>query len=206
MDQELYVEYAALERALDYLGAGIDAAECHGLLVGWLMSSPWSEGGFPEELTLEFWVRSVLEGSAAQLEGGAADDPSSWALAMLEQTWTNTVATLNDDAFGFKPALPDDGRPMGLRARAIGSWCAGFLSGLGQGGLLAHTELSPDANELIADFVEVTRIEPSPQDDEESESALVELVEYIRAGVMLVGEELGQVTKSRSPDPDDRIH
>ena len=204
MVDELHVEYAALDGALDYLGAGIDAAECHGLLVGWLMSSPSTDQGPPTELTSETWVASVLEGSAAQLEENAPDDRSTWALAVLAQAWTRANATLSDDTFA--PVLPDDGRPMGLRARAVGSWCAGFLSGLGQGGLLANTELSPDADEFIRDLVEITRIEPSPQDDEGSESALVELVEYIRAGVMTVGEDLGQVAKACSPEKGHRIH
>jgi uncharacterized protein len=194
LDGDVNVDFDALEEALGHLGAGIEAPECHGVLVGWLLSSPWSPQGFPQGLTARAWVLGLLDGSTA-LDEGRESPRQAWALDVLEQTWGHTVGSLSSLECTFAPALPGDHRPIGRRARALGSWCAGFLSGLGQGGELAGIELSPQTAEVIGDLTEITRIEPSPHDDEASEAALAELVEYVRAAVMLVGEELGQLRR-----------
>ena len=67
--------------------------------------------------------------------------------------------------------------------------------------------MSAEAEEIIGDFVEITRIEPSPVTDAEAERALMELVEYIRAATLLVAEELGTFAElNRSLDEHRTIH
>jgi uncharacterized protein YgfB (UPF0149 family) len=189
---ETSVECEALEFALSQLGAVIEAPECHGALVGRLLATPWSEDGFPAALSTADWVMELLNEADVQLDEASAKAPdTARALGILEETWAATVAALLDPDNRFAPVLPDDERPLGLRARALGEWCAGFLSGLAEGGGLAGTEVSDDAREIIGDFIEITRIEPSPLRDNDAESAFMELVEYVRAGTMLVAEELG---------------
>ena len=195
------VQHDSLESALDTLGVGLDASECHGSLVGMLLASPWNAQGFPEGLTDKRWVDRVLEDAAAGLE---PDVRAEWALETLRRIWATTVEGLSSDAYGFEPMLPADDRSLGVRARAVGDWCAGFLSGLGQGGGLGET-LSAQVREIISDFTEITRIEPSPEEGESSEQALTEIIEFVRAGVLLVDAELGFVVRG-SPDDEASLH
>lgn len=195
------VEFEHLERAVEALALGIDAAECHGTLTGHLLSTPWTDEGFPEQMTVESWVLGLLETAGRTLTGDdALGSEDGWALRVLEELWRDTVVDLSDDTFGFVLLLPDDERPIGVRSRAIGQWAGGFLSGLGEGGALAGVKLSEEAEELIRDFSEVARIEPMPAADEESEAALMEISEYVKGGVLMIAAELGAAQRLTPPD------
>ena len=188
--------YDSLESALSALGVGIGACECHGTLIGMLVTTPWGDEGLPRSLTDIRWVEVVLEDAATGLE---PDIRADWGVGILHETWNQAVQSLGSDGFAFEPLLPPDDRPVGARARGLGEWCAGFLSGLGQGGGLGQT-LSDEVREVIRDFTEITRIEPNPEAGEASEQALTEVVEFVRAGVLLIDAELGLVVRASSSD------
>jgi uncharacterized protein YgfB (UPF0149 family) len=93
--------------------------------------------------------------------------------------------------------------PQGLsvdsaRLAAVRDWCQGFLFGFGLGGeLLAH-RLSAEARELLRDFAEFTRLDTEGvENSPENQSALIEIEEYLRVGVMLIRDEL---SSDRGPD------
>jgi len=177
--------FGEIEAALRDVAAPTGAAECHGILSGMLCG--------PEDLGEETWLREVLgDGDPAGLA------PCREALGRLR---AETARQLYAGRFEFTPLLPADDESLAHRSVALGKWCQGFLLGLGLSGLHDLAALSGESREVVSDFSEFTRIEPEPEPGEEAESAYAELVEYVRAGVLLINEEL-----HGSAGPEDTIH
>lgn len=164
-------DYAQIQRSLSASRALTDPAEAHGTLAGALCAcGPYR---------LEDWLADILpEG------GGGGIDP---ALAML---YAATVESLNGAELDFDLLMPDDDRPIEERTGALTAWCTGFLYGLGHNGFDPQ-RLSGDLPEIVRDLTEITRAGVDASDSAEAnESALAELVEFVRVGVQLVFDEL----------------
>jgi uncharacterized protein len=164
--------YTDIQRLLAASHALSDPAEAHGALTGALCAMvPYR---------LEDWLAEVLpEGSAAAV---------SPALSAL---YEHTVAALADSSMSFELLMPEDDRPIEERTRALTLWCTGFLYGLGVNGAADPRNLPGDLGEILRDLIEITRADVDAGDDAEAnESALAELVEFVRVGVQLVFEEL----------------
>jgi uncharacterized protein YgfB (UPF0149 family) len=120
-------------------------------------------------------------------------------------TW-NALTGLNLE---FAPLLPNDDSNVELRADALAHWCHGFLAGLVIGGLDFggdEAALSAELKELIRDFGEISKAGAAPEEVEDldrSDSALLELEEYVRVGAQLVFEEL---TRGATVDLQRTIH
>jgi uncharacterized protein len=169
-------DFDDLTRALTDASAELDAAEVHGLLSALAC--------IPGDSRIAVLLGEVF--------GPAVSEPSvAPCRAVLGEVWDATHRALADTDFEFEPLLPDDETSLADRTRALGEWCAGYLAGLGLGGVrMFEQDFSPEAGEFMRDLQEMSRIEPDPDVDDETESAYVELVEYVRVGVMLLGEEL----------------
>lgn len=178
------VTYDDLKGALEREALAATPAECHGLLCGLLCA--------PEDTGEAIGFREICE--------DVEERPQ--LLRVLRETREEAVHQLFGGAFEFTPLLPPDDEALGLRSRALGRWCEGFLLGLTLGGLQDWVGLSEDAREIVADLSEFTRIEPEPRATETAEAAYAELVEYVRAGVQLLSEELHPFTF----DGNDSVH
>jgi len=166
-------DYARIQRSLAASHALADPAEAHGTLAGALCAlGPYR---------LEDWLAEILP------EGGdsRAADP---ALATL---YAATVASLTGRDMEFDLLIPADDRPIEERTRALTAWCTGFLYGLGSNGAADAQRLPGDLGEIVRDLTEITRAGVDATDSmEANESALAELVEFVRVGVQLVFDEL----------------
>lgn len=172
--------YAPVEEALAAVEARLGAAEAHGRLCGMLTAS-----GMQTECAR--WIAEVLEDTAPR------GDAAKACLALLSELYASTREALDDPELGFHLLLPDDTEHLAVRAAALGSWCEGYLLGLGVGGLQPETGMPGEVAEVLRDLGEISRVEPDPEDDEENEHAYEELVEYVRVGVLLIREhERGQ--------------
>lgn len=169
-------DYSLVNVALEEVNAALSAAECHGVLCGALCS--------PHCLSEEEWLLEVLDGTCAENARMAR------CRQVLQDTRNETIRRLNSNDFQFAPLLPEDDETLSTRSEALGSWCRGFLAGLGLGGVRDLTQLPSDAQEIIGDLSEMARIDSAPEVNESSETAFAELLEYIRVGVMLINEEL----------------
>jgi uncharacterized protein len=110
-----------------------------------------------------------------------------------------TIGSLRSTDMQFDLLLPDEADTLEERTRALGLWCNGFLYGLGSNGAADPRQLSADVAEIVRDLGEISRAGVDGQDSEEAnEVAFAELVEFVRVGVQLVFEELGQ---KRAPPP-----
>jgi yecA family protein len=180
--------YEHIQQVLNQAHSLTDAAEAHGTLSGCLCSTV--------AYSFEDWMLEILpEGSA---------DPSTTQL--LLELFQNTSVALREAQMDFAPLLPDDEEPIESRAAALGVWCQGFLYGLGTSSLTDATLLPGDIGEVVRDLTEITHVAAdSAESLESNEGAYSELVEFVRAGVQLLFDELEPLRRA-TPRPEGLLH
>ena len=187
MDEK--VEYDTLEESLKRCGSNWDAAQTHGLLTGRLAIAGVPAG--PE------WMLQVLEG----VEDGNASRTE--CQKQLDTLYQSTFWQLSERLSEFEPLLPDDGDDVGMRTAAVAHWCEGFLHGLvsaKHSDALKERLAAEPLSDIIKDMLQITRAGLDEEsDEEENESAYVELVEYMRVAAQLCYEELADI---RNPKND----
>lgn len=167
--------YEPLNQSLHYVGALMNAAEAHGLLCGMLC--------IPQFFSLEEWFKHII--SPVTYEDGLTTECQQ-QLTLL----TNyTVEQLNSALAGFQLLLPADDTPLPERIQALAGWCEGFSFGLGIAGIQTQ-DLSQDAAEFIKDTVAISRLAPVEQATAEAEADYIQLVEYLKVGVITLYEEM----------------
>ena len=164
--------HAELATALRTLHLGMGASDLHGSLTGYLCA-----GG---SAGAEEWP------AALEIEPDAKKHLHNETLARL---YRDCRAQLDDPDLGFEPLLPADDAPVERRAEALVEWCRGFLGGVGLSGS-ATPLLSADASEVLADLGRIAASRFDYDDAEEDESALSEVLEFVRVGVLLLHTEL----------------
>jgi len=184
------IDHDALDSALRRCGANWDAAQTHGLLSGRLAVAG-GDGGFD-------WLSQVLDGTQPN------DVLRDECEGMLSQLFETTYRQLAERQSGFEPLLPDDQDSAAVRARALAHWCEGFLHGLvssEHGDALKEKLAADPLADIIRDFLQITRagIEDESE-DEATEEAYAELVEYLRVAAQLTYEELVEFRRPGAPD------
>ena len=180
-----------LESALEHIQSDIGAAEMHGMVCGALVA--------PAEADESLLLRELLGDTEP---GDLLYDECRRTLLECRDAAAGQLASAH---FGFDLMLPADTETLSRRTEALASWCGGFLYGLGVGGLDEQQPLSGDAQELLQDLSEFTRMRIDPGDHAAQEQAFMELVEYVRMGVLLLREELaGQ--RDALADDDPTVH
>lgn len=154
-----------------------DAAEVHGILSGMLAA------GMPLE------NRDWLAALADMLNQG--DALNKEVSDSLMQLFNQLCQQLLEAEFSLTLCLPDDAAPINDRGQALIHWVEGFMLGFGlhQADL---TKCSDDVKEALDDFAEIVRMDAEMPEDDESERALFEVIEYVRISSMLCFNELGQ--------------
>ncbi|WP_019616435.1 UPF0149 family protein [Psychromonas ossibalaenae] len=107
------------------------------------------------------------------------------AQKLVESIYGQVVNQFTDDGMGFNLLLPNDDVPLDERAEAMAQWAQGFLVGFGMV-QQALNQASDEIQELIRDIRDISQVSLDfEQEDEESEIAFAEIVEYLRVGAML---------------------
>jgi yecA family protein len=176
--------YAQLADALHRVASPVDAADSHGFISGLICGSGFADPGL--------WVAEVFE----------AYDPNDILQAetytQLAELSQDTLESLNSEEFDFELLLPDESSSLRERTESLGSWCAGFLSGLGLAGSSVASGLSEEGREMLDDMAQIARVDfDLDEPGEEEETAYQEVVEYIRIGVLFLHEELQPPEPSR---------
>lgn len=176
------MEYGLLAELLGRSRSPLPLPELHGGLCGVICASGRDAA--------TRWLDGLVEDCAA-------DDATLAELAgRLRSLGDETWRALSGFSMEFAPLLPDDDYGIDQRAEALGLWCHGFLAGLVVGGLdLGDSRAAQSAElaELVRDFAEISRAgaDRNELDNPElGDSALVELVEYVRVGTQYIFEEL----------------
>ena len=161
-------DYAEVGAQIAQLRLGMDAAELHGSLCGFL-----SGGESPGRAA---WLPRVM----AEPEPGLVERDSP-----LDRLFVATEALLDSPDFGFELLLPDEAAPIGERGDALLGWCRGFLGGFG---LAAgeHPPLSEDSADALRDLARMAASELSYEDPEGDEDSLAEIVEFVRVAALLL--------------------
>jgi len=167
--------YEPLNHSLQQVGALMSAAEAHGLLCGLSYTS--------QVVKDELWLKYVLTQTA--VEDGLASQCEQQLLLLKNYT----LKQLNSPYCEFTPLLPEDDISLLERTQALGGWCEGFLFGLGVTGIETES-LSEDGREFIEDIISISRITSAHSNDENNEENYMQVVEYIRIGILNLFEEL----------------
>jgi hypothetical protein len=176
--------------ALGRLGSSQSVAEFHGALVGLLCAKG--------SVDKDDWLVQVAPGDGADLLLVEVRES-------LSQLHGETLRQLNDPVLDFEPLLPSEDEPLDERVEALGEWCLGFLLGLSEGGVRDPERLPADAAEVVRDLVDISRAGAYEfSDSDQDEQAYAELLEYVRAGVLLLNEELNPTRAA--PRSDGNLH
>ncbi len=179
---ELTIDHNELDAALRRCGSTWNAGQTHGLLCSRLALAG-AEGA-------SRWLKQVL----------ADTDPENTLCtecqAMLEALCTSTWQQLSERQSDFMLLLPDDDDSAQVRTEAMGQWCEGFLHGLvseTHGDKLRERLASDPLSDIIKDLLEITRATVGEEANEQAtDNAFAELVEYLRVAVQLTYEELAE--------------
>jgi uncharacterized protein len=155
------VEVVIRERCL-----GVGGSELHGALCGWLAGGGAVKG----------WLAQVLADESV-LPPTAGD--------ALDRLQGATAAQLGDSEFGFDLLVPQADASLNERSGALFDWCRGFLGGFG----LAtgdHATISDEGREALTDLAKLAAATPQDEGDEDDETALVEIEEFVRVAALLL--------------------
>lgn len=195
--------YARLAHGLQDSPLNASPAEAHGLLCGLLcLGVPDAEARWAREV---LGAEAVPDPVADNDEWGLEDLPHSLRLLARE-----TRAQFTADDLALSLVLPAEEASLRERAEGIYDWTRGLLLGLGLAGIKAEA-LSDQGRELLDDLLAITRLDldslvcgtagdgagegegtKEEELDEEDESALMELQEFLWVAVRLLHEETGR--------------
>ncbi|MFO1394774.1 MAG: UPF0149 family protein [Steroidobacteraceae bacterium] len=177
-------DFDDVARALAAVGATVGAAEAHGCLCGAVSAR--------RDYGLADWLEEIVPD-----EGHPADPRLA---ALIEATLT----ALGGDEMAFEPLLPDDDVALGERVEALGTWCQGYLYGFGAAGTAGNVRLPDDVAEVLGDFAQLGQAGAvGSADDAVEEEAYAELVEFLRAAVQLVYDELAPLRATQPANHTD---
>nr|WP_136251898.1 UPF0149 family protein [Ningiella ruwaisensis] len=181
------VSYEAFSNTLNQHKIVVDGAEVHGILCGMLAGGM----NIDDQSWLEALSETINQGEALPQE----------VVQALTDVYNQICQQFIEADFSLRLLLPDDASPINERGQALTHWVQGFMLGFG----LYQADLSKcsdDVKEALEDFAQIARMDEQMNDDEESEQALFEVVEYVRISAMLCFNELGKSlldSKQQSP-------
>ncbi|MEM6583322.1 MAG: UPF0149 family protein [Pseudomonadota bacterium] len=173
-----------------------------------MLDSPFPEkSGFDPSALANHLLEQGLQSAPAELHGcitgllaaGLATSSDAF-LAAVQQTLDidihgelveqlmalhlYTLQSLDDENFEFYPLLPDEESSLSERTSAMAVWCSGFLAGFAHGSAgpgRPHAALPGDSGEVLRDMAAIAEADSDNVDeDEDSEKAYAEVVEYLR--------------------------
>lgn len=154
-----------VEAALARCAIGVDAAELHGLMAGFLAAGGSLQG--------DDWLgRLHIEAEQGLVQRNT----------VLQRLHRATQESFDDDDLGFDLLLPDKSASVPERVQAMLAWCRGFLSGFALAP--SRVPLGEEAQEAFADLSRIASF--SVDDDEQDEAALMDITEFVRVAVLLI--------------------
>ncbi|MDN3651861.1 UPF0149 family protein [Thalassotalea ponticola] len=185
MSNNTNVTFANVQASLGGEHFSAHASEIHGLLTG-IVAAGFS---FDDQsyLTLVSDFFNNGEGLGKSLKD------------LCKQLYADIWQSVLDDNFTFQLLLPDDDEALFERSQALGLWVQGFNLGFGLQ-QKDNKEYSAEIKEIINDFANIANLSTEIDDDEDTENAYFEILEYVRISSLLCFAELGAKPAQRSPD------
>lgn len=164
--------FRAIKAWADRDGLDHHPSEIHGVVTGWICAGS-----------------KLDDDEKASLANGLSVAAGSDGIKVIEALYELTLTGLKDEEFGFRLVLPGDDASVNERTRAVSHWCAGFLAGFGMSGRYAENELSSDMIEVMSDLGRISAVSEEVPEDDENETDLIEIGEYVRMSALLVFTE-----------------
>lgn len=161
--------YVEIDEQIQQLQLGLDAAELHGSLCGYL------SGGADAPDRSQWLGRVMADPQAIEI---VPDSP-------LDRMFLATEALIDSPDFGFDLLLPNIDLPVVERGDALINWLRGFLGGFGLAAG-ASPPLSEESADALADLARMAASDLAYEDPESDEQALEEVAEYVRVAAMLL--------------------
>ncbi|HET8707551.1 MAG TPA: UPF0149 family protein [Pseudomonadales bacterium] len=176
--------YDDLADMLDEINAAVSPSEAHGYVCGQLAAGTVLQG--------DVWLNNLKQfmDVDADLSAAAKRDLLDWR--------GECVQALNDPEFAFQPFLPEEGAALARRLEALAAWCQGFMSGFGMA-YQNQEALPDDVASTLKDLSEISQVDLNTDEDEESEEAFMEVVEYVRMAALMIYMECSQTKAESEP-------
>ena len=181
----------SLKIALDAAEIGQHPVEVHGALVGLIC------GGV--EQTGDTWIKPLFD-----LMNDGQPLPAQLHQLVCD-LFQDSVTRLAEFEFGFMPLLPEEEEPLSERVEALSLWAQSFLTGMA----IIQPKLnqaSAEVREVIKDLAEIAQVEFDVADDEESEAAYTELLEFVRIAAIMCYAEFGPELPHGESDDITAVH
>lgn len=107
---------------------------------------------------------------------------------ILKQHYEMTLEVLASPNYDLNILVHSDDTALDIRVGDLSLWCQGFLYGLSIAGLTDLKSLPVDAQEILQDMSDISKVGYSQEDDdnESNEAAFAEIIEYMRVGAYIV--------------------
>lgn len=168
-------------------------AELHGQLCGYLASGV--------TLRLEDWLAMVVE--FCDIEGWKEDA----SRAAIVELYTSTLTLLQNGEYALVPCISDDDAELCERGVTLSQWAHGFLAGYGLSG--QKKELSDETKQVFRDFANISGMQAEMrvlEDNNDNETDLTELVEYVRLSAMMLYSEHYEVNPNADNSKQTSLH
>ncbi|REG81474.1 UPF0149 family protein [Marinomonas pollencensis] len=168
-------------------------AELHGQLCGYLASGV--------TLPLEDWLAMVVE--FCDIEGWKEDA----SRAAIVELYTSTLTLLQNGEYALVPCISDDDAELCERGVTLSQWAHGFLAGYGLSG--QKKDLSDETKQVLRDFANISGMQAEMralEDNNDNETDLTELVEYVRLSAMMLYSEHYEVNPNADHSKQSSLH
>ncbi|AKE51114.1 UPF0149 family protein [Kangiella geojedonensis] len=128
------------------------------------------------------------------------------ALEGLEQLIAFCQKDYQADSFSIDLMKPEDDLPLEQRAKAVGEWCQGYLTGYGLVPQKDDKKLEDESKEALEDIGEIAKIDfEMSEPDEEMEKAFMTVCEHIKMSALLLFQA-NQPEPMPDPEQQQQIH
>ena len=175
--------YRDLDRKLRHSSWKSGASEAHGLLSGLAC-----RGIRSEQLRTRAWLLQLSEKTDLDLLEGLYD----WILR-----------DLHSDGFEFALLLPGADADCAQKTESLADWCGGFVQGFLHDGERVLADFPAAVREALDDIIAISRVDPNPPTNDETERQLAEIEEYLRVAAQIIFEELNPNPAAETTDTAD---
>ncbi|QBY03584.1 UPF0149 family protein [Thalassotalea sp. HSM 43] len=179
------LDFSSVQNALGGENFSAHASEIHGLLTGVIAAGFAYEDDSYLTFVSDFFNNG--EGLGKTLKD------------LIKTMYSDIWQAVLDDNFSFQLLIPDDDESLIERGQALGHWVQGFNLGFGLQ-QKDNKKFSEDVKEIINDFANIANLSTDLEEDEDTENAYFELMEYVRISSLLCFAELGAKPSQRSPN------
>lgn len=177
-------DYEKIQDILSLVQSPYTPEDCHGMLCAMLIVN--------NSLQCKRWLDEICTQTeeVQTLEGDHQDT--------LCALYDHTKQELNDSLLNFTLLIPEDSNSLNARVTSLKKWCDGFLFGLALAGVKDLSHVPEDSMEILQDITTISQAAEDEEEDEMNEVAYMDIVEYVRMGVLLINEEMHPMNRHQT--------